>query len=140
MEGAEVEVVNQCTRYNEGAINKIRCFSKSIADEFVNGGHLLGINFSFIGLVTMIIFIESFRWEIVVMIYFLTMTIYGFDHYYDLKQDKTNHNDRVVYVTRNKRVYPYKITFFCIIFLLLLFVGKVLILSIHLNVCICSHI
>jgi 4-hydroxybenzoate polyprenyltransferase len=88
-------------------------------DEFVNGGHLLGINSAFIALATMMIFNLSFRWDILVMLYFLTMIIYGFDHIYDIKHDSLN--TRVEYINRNKRLYSIKIALFCVFFLIMLF-------------------
>jgi len=91
-----------------------------MSNEFVNGGHLLGINCAFIGLAVMFIFDFSIRWEIFLLLYLLTQAVYGFDYYFDLKNDSVSDNDRVDYVQRTKKFYPYRLGLFTGSFLLLL--------------------
>ena len=61
---------------------KIKHVRTVVTDEFIHGGHLLGINCALSGLATMIIFDLTVQWEIFLLLYFLTQAVYGFDYYY----------------------------------------------------------
>jgi 4-hydroxybenzoate polyprenyltransferase len=114
MEGKKMEEVHLKN------IDKIRHAGRMVADEFINGGHLVGLSFAFIGLATMLIFDFALRWEVALMIYFVTVAVYGFDHYHDLKNDSVNSNARVKYIKRREHIVPFQLALFITSYMILL--------------------
>jgi len=114
---------------------RLRHLSNRLVDEFVHGGHLLGINFAFIGLAVMVIFDFSIHLPILFMGYLLTQAVYGFDHYHDLQQDSLQQNSRVAFVKRTKSMYPVRLLFFTgSFFILLFFFGNLLTIVLGLSI------
>ncbi len=129
-----MEVTNY-GNHNNININQVRQGFNQLSDEFVHGGHLLGINSAFLALGVMVIFDFSIQLSILFMIYLLTQAVYGFDYYYDLQKDSLQQNKRVEFVKRTKKTYPFRLLFFTGSFLLLLFFfGNLLTISIGLSI------
>jgi hypothetical protein len=116
MEGKTIEVVHHKDKFSEMLKNA----SEAVANEFINGGHLLGVTTGFIALAVMVIFDFTIRWEIFLLAYLLTQTVYGFDYYHDLQKNIANDTPRVKYVQRTKKIYPNRLATFAGSFLLLL--------------------
>ncbi len=95
-----------------------------IWDEFVYGGHLLSVSDASMVLAIIIILDKPVSWQLVSIAYLIPQTVYSLNHMKELKVDKRTNPERVLYLERTIRIYPFVVTLYIV-----LLVGFLLYLS-----------
>ncbi|MCX6665058.1 MAG: UbiA family prenyltransferase [Euryarchaeota archaeon] len=91
-----------------------------LRNEFIHGGHLIALGTAGIALSSMFLFNTVIRWEFLLIIYFGTLCIYGYDYYKGFEIDSLNNFDRTNHL---KKIYKYRplmlifygLGFFCLL-------------------------
>lgn len=93
---------------------------KSMAIEFIYGGHLLSLGASAIVLTVIILLGIPINWIPVFIAYFISQIVYTYDHYRDILSDSLSNPERSEYLLRRKRIIEISLLLYAFIFLLLI--------------------
>jgi 4-hydroxybenzoate polyprenyltransferase len=109
-------------------------FLSKIIQELVHGGYLTALGAPSLVLTTMIITNSKVNIPLLVISYLLPLIVYSFDYMRDLEKDLETNSERSKYLLKKKKVYPFLLTFYIsiLILLLLMFSGRNLIIFIGL--------
>ncbi len=106
----------------EKIVKKITRIKNFFINEFMYGGHILALGSSFVAFSSMLLFNVPIRWEFLLIIYLMTLSIYNFDHYKEMEIDSSDNSDRVNHLSKNKKILPLLIACYSIVPLILLLI------------------
>ncbi len=109
-------------------------FLSKIIQELVHGGYLTALGAPSLVLTTMIITNSEVNIPLLVISYLLPLIVYSFDYMRDLEKDLETNSERSKHLQKKKKFYPFLLTFYIsiLILLLLMFSGMNLIIFIGL--------
>jgi 4-hydroxybenzoate polyprenyltransferase len=109
-------------------------FLSKIIQELVHGGYLTALGAPSLVLTTMIITNSEVNIPLLVISYLLPLIVYSFDYMRDLEKDLETNSERSKHLQKKKKFYPFLLTFYVsiLILLLLMFSGMNLIIFIGL--------
>jgi 4-hydroxybenzoate polyprenyltransferase len=109
-------------------------FLSKIIQELVHGGYLTALGAPSLVLTTMIITNSEVNIPLLVISYLLPLIVYSFDYMRDLEKDLETNSERSKHLLKKKKFYPFLLTFYIsiLILLLLMFSGMNLIIFIGL--------
>ena len=109
-------------------------FLSKIIQELVHGGYLTALGAPSLVLTTMIITNSEVNIPLLVIYYLLPLIVYSFDYMRDLEKDLETNSERSKHLLKKKKFYPFILTFYIsiLILLLLMFSGMNLIIFIGL--------
>jgi 4-hydroxybenzoate polyprenyltransferase len=109
---------------------KIKKFLKIIFDEIVYGGHLFSLGAVSIAITTSILLSIKVTWEYLIIIYLGTHSVYLYNRYKELKEDKKTNPERTLHTEKKAKIIPYIILVFIMAFFsILIFFDKKAVLS-----------
>ena len=109
-------------------------FLSKIIQELVHGGYLTALGAPSLVLTTMIITNSEVNIPLLFISYLLPLIVYSFDYMRDLEKDLETNSERSKHLQKKKKFYPFLLTFYIsiLILLLLMFSGMNLIIFIGL--------
>ncbi|MFH1661625.1 MAG: UbiA family prenyltransferase [Candidatus Falkowbacteria bacterium] len=109
---------------------KIKKYLKLIFKEIIYGGHLFSFGAISIIYTISILLNIKITWDCLLIIYLGTHSVYLYNRYKELKEDKKTNPERVLYIKKNIKIIPYIIfaSLAIFIFTLLLFNKTVVLL------------
>lgn len=92
-------------------------------NEYVFGGHMAGT--ALMGIILTFSFIngDPLNLDLLLIAYFVPLIVYSYDHYKDLEEDKSTNPNRVAYLEKKAKYYPYIIGTYVTILIALIFFG-----------------
>lgn len=115
--------------YTEYFMPKIKKYLESISKEIIYSGHLFSFGAVSIVYTIAILLNIKITWDCFLIIYLGTHSVYLYNRYKELKEDKKTNPERVLYTEKNIRTIPYIIVIYLIIFIFtLIFFNKTTVL------------
>lgn len=99
---------------------KINIFKKFVLNEFIHGGHLAALSVMAIALSAIFLFNMLIKLELLLTVYLLTLCVYSYDHYKELKEDSTGNKDRAEHLKKYNKILPLLLISYGTLFLFVL--------------------
>jgi 4-hydroxybenzoate polyprenyltransferase len=100
--------------------NKIKEVKTLFKNEFIYGGHWLSLGVSTFTVALMFLIGVSFKFELLLIVYFLSQSVYNYDHFKWIEIDATDNPKRTNYLSKNYVFIPAIILFYTSMFFILL--------------------
>lgn len=119
----ECECPNICNKVDlptEKIFKKINGIKKILCSEFIYGGHWLSLGVATFSIALMFLLDVMVKFELLLIVYFLSQSVYNYDHFKWLKIDSIDKSKRSNYLNRHYKSMPFIILFYTSMFFLLL--------------------
>jgi 4-hydroxybenzoate polyprenyltransferase len=105
----------------DSIVKKINNVKKFLVNEFMYGGHWLSLGVSTFTIALMFLIGVNLKFELLLITYFLSQSVYNYDHFKWMEIDSIDNSKRTNYLSKHYEVMPVIILFYTSMFLILLF-------------------
>lgn len=98
-------------------LNKVKTFLKN---EFIYGGHWLSLGVSTFTIALMFLIGVNLKFELLLIVYFLSQSVYNYDHFKWIEIDAIDNSKRTNYLSKHYSLIPTVILFYIYIYFILL--------------------
>ena len=120
----ECECPSICSKMDfptEKIVKKIIGAKKLLCNEFIYGGHWLSLGISTFTISLMFLISATIKVELLLIVYFLSQSVYNYDHFKWIKIDSMDNSKRTNYLSGHYKSIPFIILFYMSMFFVLLF-------------------
>ena len=114
-------IYNKVDLPTEDISKKITEVKEFIINEFIHGGHLAALSVMAIALSAIFLFNMPIKFGLLITVYLLTLCVYSYDHYKEIKEDSEGNKDRAEHLKKYNKILPLLLISYGAFFLFVLF-------------------